>query len=123
MQRNIDNVCKACGLFFVYKHELAYIDTWTDTLLFRYARFNNLKVKNTQLKTLLAVGGWNAGSERFSRLCASSSLRKNFATTSVQFLRDYSFDGLDMDWEYPALRGGQKEDKDNFILLLKVRLL
>ena len=89
----------------------------------RYAEFNGLKQMNPSLKTLLAVGGWNAGSAPFSTLCASPELRKNFATTSVAFLRTWDFDGLDMDWEYPALRGGQEADKANFVLLLKVSVI
>ena len=67
------------------------------------------------------MGGWNFGSPPFSKLAASSSLRSQFATTSVEFLREHEFDGLDMDWEYPALRGGDPEDKANFVLLLKVK--
>ena len=88
--------------------------------IYRYGRFNNLKTQNPNLKTLLAVGGWTAGSAPFSTLAASSTLRKNFATASAAYLRTYGFDGLDMDWEYPALRGGAAADKANFVLLLKV---
>ena len=86
----------------------------------RYYRFNATKAKNPNLKTLLAVGGWTLGSAPFSTIVSSSALRKNFATTSAAFLRTYGFDGLDLDWEYPVLRGGAPSDKDNFILLLKV---
>ncbi|CAL4096913.1 unnamed protein product, partial [Meganyctiphanes norvegica] len=37
----------------------------------------------------------------------------------VELLLKHNFDGLDMDWEYPALRGGVPEDKTNFSILLK----
>lgn len=36
------------------------------------------------------------------------------------FYRKYNFDGLDLDWEYPAKRGGAPHDKDNFASLVRV---
>lgn len=88
--------------------------------IYRYDAFNELKDENPNLKTLLATGGWNAGSVPFSQMVTDVNLREKFARTSVEFVRDFGFDGLDMDWEYPAMRGGLPEDKDNFIELLKV---
>ncbi len=40
-----------------------------------YAQFAGLKTYNKQLKTLLAIGGWNEGSKRFSRLVADPARR------------------------------------------------
>ena len=33
-----------------------------------YTRFNNLKHKNSKLKTLLSIGGWNSGSGMWSEV-------------------------------------------------------
>lgn len=36
------------------------------------------------------------------------------------FQREHNFDGLDINWQFPGLRGGSEKDKVNFPLLLKV---
>jgi chitinase len=45
--------------------------------------------------------------------------RKRFIDSVVSFLKRYDFDGFDLDWEYPANRGGAPEDKKNFALLVR----
>ncbi|KAK7111118.1 hypothetical protein V1264_010803 [Littorina saxatilis] len=85
----------------------------------RYAEFNGLKTQNPDLKTLLAVGGWGFGSTKFSLMAGDPVTRTRFVTSSVAFLRQHGFDGLDLDWEYPGKRGGSAKDKDNFVLLCK----
>ncbi|XP_046403175.1 flocculation protein FLO11 isoform X2 [Ischnura elegans] len=83
-----------------------------------YAKFNGLKSYNKALKTLLAVGGWNEGSARFSSLAADPERRTKFAKGAVRFLRTHRFDGLDLDWEFPAFRdGGRPQDKENYAKL------
>ncbi|KAG8193845.1 hypothetical protein JTE90_029577 [Oedothorax gibbosus] len=84
-----------------------------------FKRFNNLKKINPDLKTIVAIGGWNEGSTRYSNMAATSATRKIFVDSVVEFVRKYEFDGLDMDWEYPASRGGKPEDKQNFVALLR----
>ena len=72
---------------------------------------------------MLAVGGWNMGSELFIKAVKTNTSRADLATNAVKFLREHNFDGLDIDWEYPADRGSGPEDKENYIQLLKVHTI
>lgn len=86
-----------------------------------YAKFTGLKTYNKNLKTLLAIGGWNEGSSRFSPMVADPGRRREFVKNAIKFLRKNHFDGLDLDWEYPAFRdGGKPRDKDNYANLVQV---
>jgi GH18 family chitinase len=38
-----------------------------------------------------------------------------------RFIDTHNFDGIDIDWQYPNGASGGPFDKQNFILLLKVR--
>ncbi|BET02278.1 chitinase [Nesidiocoris tenuis] len=80
-----------------------------------YERIRNLKKANPKLKTLLAIGGWSFGTQKFKDMSATRYSRQTFIYSAVPFLRQRHFDGLDLDWEYP--KGG--DDKKNFVLLLK----
>ena len=47
-------------------------------------------------------------------MAADPAARKTFIDSVIVLLKAHNFDGLDMDWEYPAERGGVPEDKVNF---------
>ena len=49
-----------------------------------YAKFNGLKAHNKNLKTLLAIGGWNEGSGRFSKLVADPETRQNLVRSAIK---------------------------------------
>ncbi|GAA5829530.1 hypothetical protein JCM5353_001283 [Sporobolomyces roseus] len=74
-------------------------------------------------KALLSVGGWT-GSALFSGLVAKEDTRKAFVDAMVKAMEDSSFDGIDIDWEYPG-KAGATEDFDvkvdlaNLLLLLQ----
>ncbi|XP_035213611.1 chitinase-3-like protein 1 [Stegodyphus dumicola] len=106
-----------------YDNKIAAYDPYLDLKenwgLGAYQRFNELKAKNPNLKTLLAIGGWNEGSTKYSQMARNANSRGVFIKSCVEFLLKYGFDGLDLDWEYPANRGGAPEDKQNFAALLK----
>ena len=86
-----------------------------------FLRLQALKKANPRLKLIVCVGGWQA--EGFSDAALTDSSRLTFAQSAVTLLRDYSADGIDLDWEYPGQGvAGIKyrtEDKRNFTLLLK----
>jgi chitinase len=84
-----------------------------------FGHFVKLREQSPSTKFLMAIGGWNEGSSKFSELVGDPGKRKAFVQDAVKFVKKYGFDGLDFDWEYPNQRGGVEADKRNFILMLK----
>uniref|UniRef100_A0A4D5S3V8 chitinase n=1 Tax=Ixodes scapularis TaxID=6945 RepID=A0A4D5S3V8_IXOSC len=102
----------------VIKEYDPYLDLAKPWHLGMYKKFNNLKLQNPKLKTIIAIGGWNEGSIKYSKMASTSEGRAKFVKSVVDFVELHGIDGLDMDWEYPTQRGGNPEDRDNFVKLL-----
>ncbi|KAK9055159.1 hypothetical protein SSX86_026241 [Deinandra increscens subsp. villosa] len=66
------------------------------------------------VKTLFSIGGGSFGTEIFSNMASSPDSRGIFISSTIQVARQFNFDGVDLDWEYPQTQ----TDMDNFGLLL-----
>ncbi|RXK58082.1 glycoside hydrolase family 18 protein [Lacibacter luteus] len=83
-----------------------------------------LKKRNAKLKVLLSLGGWS-GCAPCSDVFSTAAGRKEFAASVKELLQFFKADGIDLDWEYPAIEGYpghtyRKEDKDNFTSLVQL---
>lgn len=82
-----------------------------------------LKSRNPKLKVLISLGGWS-GCATCSDVFSSKKGRKDFARSAKQLCKYFDADGIDLDWEYPAIAGFpghryQPSDKGNFTKLVK----
>ncbi len=79
------------------------------------------KDRNPDLKVMIACGGW--GADGFSDMALTEESREKFISSAGEFIRTYSLDGMDMDWEYPGISGAgtmaREEDTQNFTALMK----
>jgi len=93
----------------------------TDTTNFR--NLTGLKLVNPDLRIVISIGGW-AWSENFSNAVLTDTGRMEFARSAVAIISKYGLDGVDIDWEYPAIQGEagnifRPEDKQNFTLMFR----
>lgn len=92
-----------------------------------YERVANTKLRNPHLQVWISVGGWSfndPGPYRsiFGAIAGDSRLSAQFAQNCIDFMNQYGFDGIDIDWEYPGAddRGGTLADIANFPRMLGI---
>lgn len=102
------------------KGDQLWVDNARDTVTIQ--RLVALKSRNPHLKVILSLGGWG-GCETCSQVFGDEKQRGEFAQSVKNLLDYFNADGLDLDWEYPAISGypGHRfvpEDKPNFTELV-----
>jgi chitinase len=114
---------------------------WGEPLRGNFQQLRQLKAMYPDLKLLISLGGWT-WSSHFSNAALTGASREAFVKSCVDLFikgdlpveNDAGgpgsaagvFDGIDIDWEYPAVCGNtcgpdvaRPEDTQNFTLLLK----
>lgn len=97
-------------------------DSWDQgALRGNFNQLQILKAANPRLQTMISIGGWT-WSQNFAVAAATETSRKAFASSCVAFMKQYGFDGIDIDWEYPVSGGlypGTPADRSNYTALLQ----
>ena len=76
-----------------------------DDLFVQTTAVRNLKSGNSALEVFISIGGWTfsdngtATQDVFPSVAADAGKRQKFANNLVQFMKQYGFDGVDLDWE------------------------
>ncbi|CAF0929420.1 unnamed protein product [Brachionus calyciflorus] len=91
-------------------------DDSTDLMKGMYERTMDLKLRNNQLKILLAIGGANFDNSKLVEIVKSHEKLREFSVNCVDYLKKRNFDGLDLDWEYP---NGYKKEFTKLVIELK----
>uniref|UniRef100_T1JB05 chitinase n=1 Tax=Strigamia maritima TaxID=126957 RepID=T1JB05_STRMM len=95
-------------------------DPWADIDNDFFRRLVRLKERKPNLKVLVGLGGWNdSQGDKYSRLVNNPNARRRFIAHALAFIKEYKFDGIDLDWEYPKCwqvdcKKGPESDKQSF---------
>jgi chitinase len=82
-----------------------------------------LKKRNPKLKVMLSLGGWG-GCETCSDVFSTQQGRDEFAQSARELSDYFGTDGIDLDWEYPVVKGHpghpyKEADRGNFTELVR----
>jgi len=96
---------------------------WKDGFFDLFDQIAELKRKYPSLKVNLSIGGW--GVDGFSDVAYYENSRNAFVNNVMEWVEEYGFDGVDIDWEYPVngangIIKARPSDKTNFTLLMSI---
>jgi len=91
----------------------------------RFSELAALKRAHPKLRTLISIGGWTANG--FSDAALTARSREQFVSSCLALFFERhkgSFDGIDIDWEYPVYGGPEEvtsrpQDRRNMTLLVR----
>ena len=71
---------------------------------------------------MISVGGANHNATNWTRMAADDSNIESFVRNSMKYARDNGFDGIDLNWQFPAYcpwegRCSPKNDAERFRIL------
>ncbi|KAI5960136.1 CHT4 [Candida pseudojiufengensis] len=96
---------------------LKFTDTWCDLEMEiltngvkckgNLQSFYQLKKSYRSLKLIMSIGGWGT-SHLFNAIILDSKKMSNFVDSAVEYVKEYGFDGIDIDWEFCGEHQGWK---------------
>ena len=77
-----------------------------------------MKYRSKGVRVGLAIGGW--GADGFSQAVRTKESRTKFIKSIMKVIKQYQFDGIDIDWEYPGsgVAGIEYHSTDRYNLTL-----
>lgn len=84
-----------------------------------YQQVLALKKLQPELRVMISAGGSNELHLGFSEMIKNHYNRKKFIKSVLNVTKTFGFDGLDLDWEFPAWIGADEREKIRFVQLLE----
>lgn len=120
-EEQLERIDQIIYSFLHLKGERLNIGSKKDSLSLAY--LTSLKEKKPDLEVLVSLGGWG-GCETCSTVFSDPISRIEFSRSVKDIIQQFNVDGIDLDWEYPAIEGFpghqfKPEDRENFTALIK----